>query len=117
MNRAALLRIAAAVFGGLVVVGVLSAFVGMNSAGGPLAWSAGSPAGWAVPVVAGATVGVLSWLLLGGENSADASSDGPQTVDCPVCGTELLEEWRLCPYCGVKCDESGAEEVYSTRSA
>jgi len=116
MNRAALLRVAAAVLGGFAVVTVLALFVRMVSASGVPAWPMDSQAGWIVPIVAGTTVGVLSWLLLGGDDIVDSGDSARPTVSCPVCGTELLEEWRLCPYCGVQSDEA-SKEIGSTRTA
>lgn len=114
MNRAALLRIAAAVFGGLAVVAVLAAFVRMGAATSGRSWPMAGEAGWVVPLVAGATVGVLSWLLLGGDYAPEASETGPHRVECPVCGTELLQEWRLCPYCGVKSEKAADDSAACT---
>lgn len=55
---------------------------------------------WAIPLVAGGTVGLLSWFLLGGVSDEEARDAGPAKARCATCGMEVLEEWRLCPYCG-----------------
>lgn len=117
MNRAALLRLAAAFTGGVAVVVVLAALVRMGAADGARTRALTVGAGWAVPIVAGATVGILSWLLLGGDYAPETTDSGLSTVDCPACGTELLREWRLCPYCGLKSDEAPCEEVASAPTA
>jgi len=56
--------------------------------------------GWAVPLVAGGAVGLLSLFLLAG-TTRDEERDAPlMKTSCAACGMQVLEEWRLCPYCG-----------------
>jgi hypothetical protein len=55
---------------------------------------------WVVPLVAGCGVGLVSWLLLAGTGSGSDSSTRRISVRCVSCGAEILEDWRLCPYCG-----------------
>lgn len=96
MNRP-IMRLVAAVLGGIAVVTVLGALVIAVSSGRGLV-PAG--AGWVVPLVVGGSVGLLSWFLLTETPSEDGSDAKRATVTCALCGTEVLEDWRLCPYCG-----------------
>ncbi len=63
--------------------------------------------GWAVPILAGGGVGLLSWLLLSADSRSDSATPRRTMVRCTSCGMELLEDWRLCPFCGA----SGAEQA------
>lgn len=96
MNRPTM-RLAAAALGGLSVVTVFSALVIAAVSGrGPVHLGAG----WVVPLVAGCSVGLLSWFLLT-DTPGEANGDARGTnVSCSSCGTEVREDWRLCPYCG-----------------
>lgn len=116
MNRAAFMRVAAAVAGGLAAVAAL-AFLVVASTGGSSGISIARGAGWVVPLVAGGTVGTLSWLLLAGDDGHDEDDTGRVTVCCPTCGNELLSDWRLCPYCGGSNECAPAEMSSSTHLA
>ena len=53
----------------------------------------------AVPLAAGAVIGLGAWALL--DDPPPTTQDVPYAeMACPVCGRAILEDWRLCPYCG-----------------
>ena len=71
----------------------------------------------AVPLAAGAVIGLGAWALL--DDPAPALQDSPHAeVACPTCGQTILEDWRLCPYCGsfVAVSESGATRTVGQHS-
>jgi hypothetical protein len=84
----AALAVLAGLAGAVLVRGVTAGALPLNS-------------GWAIPLVAGGSVGLLSWFLLAGRAHGGSTEPRRAMVRCASCGTELLEEWRLCPYCGV----------------
>ncbi|NTU71548.1 MAG: zinc ribbon domain-containing protein [Coriobacteriia bacterium] len=89
------LRTAFALVGALVLlsgIGLLLTSVARDSA------IFSDAVGWTIPLVAGASVGLLSWLLLVGVGVHEPES--PKSTRCVSCGTQIFEEWRLCPYCG-----------------
>lgn len=92
-----IIRSAAVAIGAIVV---LAAVAGLMFGG--LAGSRSLPEStrWTIPLVAGAAVGVLSLLLLTGTAREDESDSRRVNVICPSCGMQVLEDWRLCPYCG-----------------
>ncbi len=69
--------------------------------------------GWVVPL--GSVVVILGviWLLLAKAPSGDEGAARFRQVVCPTCGREVLDDWRLCPYCGGRLvpvsDEAGAD--------
>ena len=70
-----------------------------------------------VPLAAGAVIGLGAWALL--DDPVPTSQDAPYAeMACPVCGRAILEDWRLCPYCGsfVAATESHASRPASQRS-
>lgn len=87
----------AALLGAVSVVVGLMGLVFAGSRGGELA---ASEARWIVPLIAGGSVGVLAWLLLADPTTGSRTTDVRATVSCATCGVEVLEGWRLCPYCG-----------------
>jgi len=86
----------ATALGGLAMAAGLAAII-IAAMGGRLI-----PEGavWAIPLVAGGTVGLLSWFLLAGASDEGTPDAGPVKTRCASCGVEVLEDWRLCPYCG-----------------
>jgi hypothetical protein len=68
----------------------------------------GSGSGLVSPLVVGGAVGALCWLLLTGPARLERGAKGPATVRCTSCGTEVYEDWRLCPYCGVSSESDGS---------
>lgn len=72
---------------------------------------------WIVPVIAVLGVGVLSWFLLSDSGRDADQGTGSPGVYCPVCGTQVMSEWRLCPYCGEKRDGCDADADRATGTA
>ena len=71
-----------------------------------------------VPLAAGAVIGLAAWALL------EDPPPTPQDVSyaemaCPTCGRNILEDWRLCPYCGslVAATESRGTRPANQRSS
>ena len=107
MKRVALLRASAAALGGLAVVTALVAIVVVASGRSGVLSGVGHASLWTVPLVAGAAVGALSWFLLSSSPAADTASERQRaTVECPNCGSALLDDWRLCPHCGRSSDQT-----------
>jgi hypothetical protein len=98
-------RVVAAALGGVAAVMALTALVIAVSVAG----SKPIGPGWVVPLVVGGTVGLLSWLLLSTAPALPDSSDKKAAALCPKCGSEVFEDWRICPYCGGTKAPAGAE--------
>jgi hypothetical protein len=79
-----------------VLVGIAALVIGELSGSRHIPASAG----WAIPLLAGGAVGLLSLFLLAGTTLEEGQSVGRSTVSCPMCGERVLEDWRLCPFCG-----------------
>ncbi len=100
MSRTGIVRLTVVALGGLAVVVAFGALVAsMRGGGQPAGLAFVRGAGWIVPLVGGAAVGAFSWLILSGTTFGEVSCT-PSTVPCPLCGTDVLEDWRMCPYCG-----------------
>lgn len=116
MVRKPIVRIAAAVTGGLFVAVTLLALLFIVNAGSGLSGTTGAtPLGWTVPLIAGALVGAVAWLLLS-EDPPELTAEAFSST-CGACGAAVRDDWRLCPYCGAIVDdprpvyESGAHQV------
>jgi hypothetical protein len=59
--------------------------------------------GWIAPVIAGCIVGGVAYLLL--ETRSGSSAREESLHLCDSCGAELLEDWRMCPNCGLIVDD------------
>ncbi len=58
-----------------------------------------TPLGWTIPLVSLFVILGVGWLLMSQAPKDDGA--GPaSTVACDACGRPVLEDWRLCPYCG-----------------
>jgi len=98
--RKPVFRVAAAVFGGVAVaVSLLGILAFVNADEGFAGCAATTALGWTIPLVAGGLVGLTSWLLLVERDSGD-DRPGLQSSRCDACGSPVVDEWRLCPYCG-----------------
>lgn len=61
--------------------------------------------GWVMPLVAVSALGGLTWVLLREESHrVDDTTGEARLRACPSCGRDVLERWRLCPYCGAMLD-------------
>lgn len=73
-----------------------------------------SPALFVAPVVSLVSIVGITWYLLTRRSRYRDSDDHPY-VRCSNCGRSMLEEWRLCPYCGSRVEPpvtaSGAERT------
>ena len=87
-----------------VLVGLLAAgllIVTLVDADRQVVGGPGSLFGWAVPLVALFVIVAVTWLLLA-RDSRETSDDDALYVICGSCGHSILQEWRLCPYCGAQ---------------
>jgi len=84
--------IAGIAFGALVVLAVAALLLSLFRTGPatPL---------WALALVVGTLVALVALLLL--EPLQDPQVAIHATSTCAACGKPTLEEWRLCPYCGL----------------
>jgi len=99
VTRKPIVRIAAAIAGGLfVAVALLALLVAVNAGTGFRSSTGTTPLRWTIPLVAGALVGAVAWLLLADEIAEEVSE--PRSSECHACGAAILDDWRLCPYCG-----------------
>jgi len=62
----------------------------------------------ALPVLALLVVAGATWFVL---TRRIAPDEEPQAyVECGACGRSILEDWRLCPYCGSRVEPEQAPE-------
>jgi len=59
----------------------------------------GAGLGWVIPAIAAGLVVLLSWALLSSHHRHDEQST-PVMVRCTSCDAVMMQEWRMCPYCG-----------------
>lgn len=63
--------------------------------------------GWTFPLLFAGIAGGVAWLAL--FRGEDETPEPPLTAArCASCGGALVEDWRLCPYCGARIDERGS---------
>lgn len=99
MTRKPIVRVAAAITGGLFATfALLALLLAVNAGAGFEGTTGTTPLGWTVPLIAGALVGAVAWLLLA-EDVQDPDMDH-RAATCSACGEGILEDWRMCPYCG-----------------
>jgi hypothetical protein len=111
MSRNGIVRFIVVVLSGIAVVVALAALVAsMRDGGQPLGAAFARSAGWIVPLVAGGAVGGFTWLMLSSTAGGQRSCGGPM-VPCPLCGNEVLGEWRMCPYCGESFEDVAEGET------
>jgi hypothetical protein len=63
----------------------------------------------AVPVLLILVAGAAGWYLL--TRKVVDGAEGDPYVACGSCGGPILNEWRLCPYCGAQLDRPSSNEV------
>ncbi len=100
MSRSPAVRITAALLGGVAAASALFAVLLVATADERGAGFRSLGHGWGVPLLAGVVVGILSWLLLNESPVDDESRALSGHTLCSACGSPILEDWRLCPYCG-----------------
>ena len=86
------------VLGAVLAVGLL--FVTFSSAGRDLVGGPGSIMGWAVPLAGLFVIAAITWLLI--LSDSNVPDDEARYVACWSCGHSVMNEWRLCPYCGAE---------------
>ena len=93
----------------LAITGTVSALVALSCLIVAVASPAGTPslALIAVPVVTMLSVVGATWYLLK-RDADDSEIDDFRYVDCGSCGRSILDEWRLCPYCGSRVEKPAA---------
>lgn len=96
----------------VAITGAISALVALVlvvGSFGSTGWVAVSPGGEpsvllvAVPLITLLTIVGTTWYLLVREARDSEIEDLPY-VECGSCGRSILQEWRLCPYCGSRAD-------------
>lgn len=89
------------ILGGLAGLAGLFALVVLFNEGLSLAGcTAATPLGWTIPLVSVVVIGAAAWALLSQPEKDSGGSEEFRSTTCPVCGRNVLAEWRLCPYCG-----------------
>ncbi|MDA3937581.1 MAG: hypothetical protein PF636_12140 [Actinomycetota bacterium] len=96
---------------GLSVVGTLAMLVLLNAINDGVGFAgctASAAFGWLLPLLSGALVAVIAWMLIDGDRGDPhvSAADSPESTTCMHCGTSIMQEWKLCPYCGQlrECD-------------
>lgn len=93
-------RALAGLLSGLVVTGVVVALALTLFADAEVyTLPRGVGLGWLIPVIAAGLVVLLSWALLSPHHRHDEQST-PVMVLCSACDSVMMQEWRMCPYCG-----------------
>jgi hypothetical protein len=64
------------------------------------------PIGWIIPIGSLLVILLVTRALLTRVPKDLSSGEHANAVECPQCGRALLEDWRLCPYCGFAFDLS-----------
>jgi hypothetical protein len=89
---------AVVVLGAILAIGLL--LVTFIPAGRDLIGGPGSILGWAVPLAGLFIIAAITWLLILSDSHED--DDHARYVACWSCGHSVMNEWRLCPYCGAE---------------
>jgi hypothetical protein len=58
------------------------------------------PLGWSLPLVSGLLIGGVAWGLLFTAPNRSDEKGARHCVPCPSCDKAVMEDWRMCPYCG-----------------
>jgi hypothetical protein len=89
--------------------GLLLALELVNGRHGFAATTAAQPLGWLMPIVAGLTIALVSVVLLGRTPPGARDHREPRIESCSHCGRRILDDSRLCPYCGDVLDAGSLE--------
>ncbi len=93
-------RALAGLLSGLVVTGVVLALALTLFADANIyVLPRGAGLGWLIPAIATGLVVLLSWALLSSHHRNDERAT-PVMVRCGSCDAVMMQQWRLCPYCG-----------------
>ncbi len=103
-------RALASLLSGLVVLGVVVALALTLFADTELyLLPRGEGLGWMIPAIAAGLVVLLSWALLSSRHHNELQST-PVMVRCTSCDAVMMQEWRMCPYCGSIKSEGDASD-------
>ena len=82
------------------LLGLLAFWLASRITGHP---SAATAIGW-MTTLAAVSVGAILWYVLARDDAEDprSSTDGAR---CKNCGHAVVDDWRLCPYCGTFVDD------------
>ena len=75
-----------------------------DSSGSPVAAARSSELFLALPVLAVLTFAGAAWFVFSRTGAHDTETRA--YVECGACSRSILEEWRLCPYCGSRVERS-----------
>jgi hypothetical protein len=93
-------RVVIALAAGLLLSGVMLATIVVVNQGVDLSGCvAATPLGWGAILVSGLVIAVAGRVLFSVGKRFD-EEPGFQTTACTSCGRAVLDQWRLCPYCG-----------------
>jgi hypothetical protein len=101
-----------AILGGLALAALLTAALAVANGTQGIAYCTALRFGWIVPLFAGLVIGGVALLLLDSRGAGrDSIRDTSAQWACPACDNPILEDWRMCPYCGqlLSCDMSTPE--------
>jgi hypothetical protein len=93
-----LLIAAAAAFGAAAALFAL--LLAVNSDLGFAGCSGTGAFGWGLPLLAGTLIGGVAWGLLFAAPRYRKEDPSRHSVPCPSCDKAVMEDWRMCPYCG-----------------
>lgn len=104
-------RALAGLLSGLVVLGVVVALGMTLFADADLyLLPRGAGLGWLIPAIVAGLVVLLSWTLLSSHRRHEETSP-PVMVRCSSCDAVMMQEWRMCPYCGfIKSEGETSDE-------
>lgn len=86
------------VLAGVLAIGLLVAtFIPAvrDLIGGP-----GTVMGWVVPLVSIFAIVAITWFLI--VRDVQTTDDDTGSASCWSCGHVIMNEWRICPYCGAE---------------
>ena len=101
MSRDPLARIALSLVGAILAVAIaVAALLKINRAG--FSACTGTAAfGWTVPIVTVGVIGIVAWILLHESDDETDENVAGMSCRCSSCGEPVIDNWRLCPYCGM----------------
>jgi len=107
LDRSAIIRIALAALAGAAAASmVLALLVVVNAGDGFARCTATTGAGWLVPLIAVAAIAGAARILLTGPRASHPAEAYQRVVACPTCAGEVRGDWRLCPHCGERLEQS-----------
>lgn len=113
MNVRAIGRLLVAAAAGVVTsVGLVVYLDYVNGHDGFVVSAAATEPGWLVPLISGAAVAGIVWSVMRAEATGSSQGGEHSPSSCHACGGMVLEDWRMCPHCGVQFE--GAPRTRAT---